>query len=290
MNTLRNVKVNHLALVLVSIIVFLSSCAKLPIYQCQNIDSEPDVEFEKINTSNYNKSNNVNFGIAINESNFYYKAIFHEQESQEKIMRGGLNLYFDPNGKKGKDFQLKIEKAKPSEMKNESFSQGSMSSRGSGGGGGNMQGMQRSRNMEDLPAMISKVYTQITWIANGVEEVFYRDLYKDKIEVNFVTNEYNELELLVKMPISEIPKTQDGLLSMGMETSSSSSSTNGPGGNMSSGGGMGGGGGGMGGGGMSGGGMSGGGGMGGSGGGMGGPGGSSSSSSGTMKIWFQIEL
>lgn len=255
-----------------AIIVLFAACTKLPIYKSENLSSDTEMELPKINSNYFDKNNNVHFGIAHNDTHIFMKIIFHEEQSLIKIMRGGLNLYFDPEGNKKKNYELKIERTQKEPIDKTAFSQQDISS--------------PSGRQKNLPSIIDKIFTKVTWDANGKERIFYRDIQKHIIEVDFQPNVYNELVLLVAMPLSELPLADTNLLSMGIETGSvSSPSGNKPSGNMHSSGKMGGRGGGMGGGGS----RNGGGGMRGSGGG-GSPQGGSSQNASPLKIWFQVEL
>lgn len=269
----------RLLTVLLFTIVLFSSCSKLPIYKSEILNSETESEFPEMTTNKFNKTNNVHYGIANSTTNLYVKAIFHDQQSLMKIMRGGLSLYFDPLGKKGKDYQLKIERNEQQAMQRPAMSQ--------------QKNTSRENRFANMPAAINKTFTKVTWNANGEEFIFYRGLQKQAIDVELRSNEFNELVLFVKMPLAELPTPNNNLLSMGIETGSASSASNKstsggmrPSGSMGGRGMSGGGGGGMGGG-MGSGGM----GRGMSGGPSGGtPRGSSSTSNSTLKIWVQVEL
>ncbi len=263
-------------LVLLSAIVFFSSCAKLPVYKSEIYVAPKTNEFANPVYSNYDKKTNIGFEIANNDTNLFIRAVFHDGESSMKIMRGGLTIYFDPTGKKKKQYQLKIERAQKQKT-----NMASMNSQ---------NGKNTSARAQDLPKAINATYNKVTWDKNGNEFVFYRNLIKDPIRVDLGPNQSNELILEIKMPLAEIPiEPGQNLFSLGIE--SGSISTNNMQGNRPNSGMRGSGGGG--GGGRSGGG----GGRGGSGGMGGGKSGGGSRPSGSpqpgmepLKLWFQVEL
>ncbi|MCF6358161.1 MAG: hypothetical protein L3J54_10185 [Draconibacterium sp.] len=258
-----------LFILIISTIVLFSSCSKLPIYESKTYVAPEKDEFSNPLISNYDKKTNIGFEIANNDTNMYIRAVFHDRQSYIKIMRGGLIIYFDPSGKKKKQYMLKIERAKKQKI-----DMASMMSQ---------MGMNPSAKSQDLPAVINTTFTKVTWDKNGNEFIFYRNLLRDPISVDLGPNETNELVLEIKIPLKEIPiEAGQNLFSMGIE--SGAISTSGIQGSRSSGG-MRGGGGGHGGGG---------GGRGGMGGGK--PGGGSRPGGGTpsgmepIKLWFQVQL
>ena len=255
---------------LLGILIF-SSCAKLPVYESKAYNQSVSNDLLNPLSANYDKKNNIRFEVSDNDTNLFLQFVFHDQLSLMKIMRGGLNLYFDPQGKKNKDYLLKIEK---SEVQQSEFTTLSRQMKGESGGG--TQGMAGN---------IGTIFNKITWDKNGSQFVFYSNLVKDPISVEFGSNKHNELILDIKMPLNEIPfSVGQNLLSIGLETNSVSTGSMNTGRTSGSmrGGGKGGSGrsGGMGGG-RSGGGMS-----------SGGkrPGGSPPSGIQPIKLWFQIQL
>ncbi len=256
------------SILLVSAIVFFSSCSKMPVYK-SNAYTQSNQDLSGQHTLNYDKKSNVNFAVSHDENDFYLEAIFYDAKSYQKIMRGGLNVYFDPSAKKKKHYQLKIERSEKQPNKS-SMSREMQTNAG------------RSRN--NLPAIIDATLLKVTWDKDGDEFVFYRNLIKDPIRVELGPNEQNNLVLAVKIPMKELPLAAgQNLFSLGIETGSVSSPGMGgqrPGGGMS--GGKGGGGRGHGGGG---GGMKGGGGMHG-----GGMQGGTPSGMDPLRLWFQVEL
>ncbi len=266
---------SKMALTLLVLTMLFSSCSKLPIFKSQKLNASAANEFENIAANNFDKNNNIHYGVAHNDTNFFVKVVFHEQESLMKIMRGGALLYFDPNGKKGKDYALKIERAERESLDRSAVMQ-------------QRQG-DRENRMPNMPVMLNSVLTKVTWNANGKTAVFYRGIQKYKFDIEFAPNELNEVQLLAKLPLNELPVTDSKLMSIGISSgSANANSGNRQGGNsMQQGGGRSGGpGGGSRGGGMG----SGGPGGGGQGGGR--PMGSSSSSPNMspIQIWFQVEL
>lgn len=259
-----------------SIVFLFASCAKLPVYQSKTYAQAENNDFLNPLSANFDKKNNISYGVANDDTHFYIQVIFQNRESLMKIMRGGLTVYFDPSGKKKKDYQLKIEKAEVQLSEYELM---------------NRQENRKLNNpQQNMPATIDAMYNKVTWDKNGDKFVFYRNLQQEPIAVSLGPNKQNQLMLEIKMPLSELALT-DGQnhFSVGIETRSLSTGNMGggrPSGGMrpSGGGGMGGrGGGGMGGrGGRSGGGMH-------SGGGSR-PSGGSSSGMEPISIWFKVQL
>ncbi|MCY1722880.1 hypothetical protein OU798_21205 [Prolixibacteraceae bacterium Z1-6] len=104
----------HLVLLLLTAV--FSSCSKLPINKSERISCLTEPNFPEIKTENHDKGNTINYGIANNDSALYLKAIFHKEEDLMKIMHGGISIYFDPEGKKGKEYNLKIERGEKQAM------------------------------------------------------------------------------------------------------------------------------------------------------------------------------
>jgi len=272
-------KTRILFVLLASFLLF-SSCSKLPVYQSQkNVSNEKENFINPLHTS-FDKKSNVSYGVANDTTHLYIQAIFRERENLMKIMRGGLNVYFDPEGKKKKKYQLKIEKAEVQLTEYEMMIRK---------GNSNLSNPQ-----QNMPATIDIMFNKVTWDKNGDKFVFYRNMQKEPLAINLGPNKQNELMLEIKMPLSELPISSDqNLFSIGIE---SGSVTNGSmsgqrpnsgmsGGGSRGGGGRGGGRGGGGGGGRSGGGMS-----GGKSGGGSRPAGSAPSGMEPIKLWFQVQL
>lgn len=261
----RNKKMALIALVA---IVF-SSCAKLPVYKSKDYVQPEQEEFLNPMSSHFDEKTNIGFKIADNDTNLYIQAVFRDRRSYSKIMRGGLNVFFDPEGKKGKDYQLKIER-----LKEQNIDLALMTQRGA-----NPSALQN-----DMATVIGATFNKVTWDKNGKEFVFYRNLIKEPIRVELGSNELNELVLEIKIPLTEIPlESGQNLFSLGIESGSIQTSSNGgqrPSGGMSGGHGRGG---------MGGGSRGGGGGMRGGGGGSR-PSVDSSSGMEPVKVWFQVEL
>ena len=266
-------------LLLIGTLLF-SSCTKLPVYKSKTYVAPEKEDFLNPISSHFDKKTNIGFEVANNDTNLFIRAVFHDRQSYMKIMRGGLTVYFDPSGKKKKQYQLKIERAQKQKI-----DMASMMSQ---------MGMNPSARAQDLPAVIDATYNKVTWDKDGDEFVFYRNILKDPIQVDLSPNKTNELVLEIKMPLKEIPlEAGQNLFSLGIESGSmpsnsmtgsrpnsgmrgGSSGSRPSGGGRSSGGGGGrGGGGGMGGGKSSGGSR---------------PGGGSPSGMEPIKIWFQVQL
>lgn len=266
----------YLRILCLLFIVGFLSCSKMPVYQSKESSITEQENFPLISTDQNDKTNNVSYGVADNNKDLYLKAVFHDQESLMKIMRGGgLNIYFDSSGKKKKDYKLAIERSLEQAMAANSIRQ--------------EYGTDREKMRQNMSSVISLMFDQVTWDADGQEFVFNRNVLQDPIRVELETNNRNELVLAVKIPLEELdlPEGQD-YFTMGIETNTISTEMGGrPNGSM----------GGSRGGGQSRGGGGGGGQRGGSGGGGGGskgnPQGASGGSSSGMspiKIWLQVDL
>lgn len=265
-------------ILIILVILFFSSCAKLPVYK-----SNPFIESEKEkllnpSTGNYDEKTNIQIEVANSDTTLYIRAIFHDKENYKSIMRGGLTVFFDPQGKKKKLNQLKIEKG------DTQVTEYALLSRQMESGSGNQQ--------QNIITSIDILYNKITWDKNGKQIVFYRNLQNKPISVQFEANKQNELLLDIEIPLKEIQLTAgQNLFSLGIESGnlpSQNMSGQRPSAGMSGRGGQGGGAGrGGGGGGRPGGGKSGGG--GGKSGGGSRPAGQSNGMD-PVKIWTQVEL
>lgn len=257
----------------ISGILFLASCAKLPVYQSKSYQAKSSLTLNEI-ADNYDKKSNARYGFANDGTHFYIQAVFQNREHLMQIMRGGLMVYFDPDGKKDKNYQLKIEKSEQFQNDYTAIM--------------NQKENSKSNNKQNMPSMIAQSLNKVTWDKNGKVFVFYHNLQKDPISVDLSATEFGVLTLSVKMPISEIPvNNSNNTISLGIETGKNTGQkmrpgqSGGSGGRMRPGASMGGG-------------MRPAGGMGGGGrGGMGGrPSGAPSSSSGMtpVEIWCKVQL
>ncbi|WP_297093215.1 hypothetical protein [uncultured Draconibacterium sp.] len=185
--------------------LFSLSCAKLPVYHSQDLSGKPSPDFSTIPTNHFDEKNNIRYGVAVNDTNFFFTATLSDRNSYPRIMRGGLNLYFDPQGKKSKKYALKIERS--TDQLNRQ----------------NLQGRptQEPGMNGNMAAAINSTLKKVTWDANGEEFTFFRSPHLYAIEVNFTSNEYNELVLELQMPLKEIPVAGDRTFSAGLETGSS---------------------------------------------------------------------
>ena len=246
-----------------------SSCSKMPVYKSNGIAEPVDDEFAVIRKMDYDKNAGVNYGVSNDDKNLYLKASFNDAMSFRKILRGGLYVYFDPEGKKKKHYKLKIERPKNQKS-------GSMSRQGS-------QQMTPGSYKNNLPLLISNTLTQVSWYKNGEKQIFNRRLEKEPVFVDLLAENGNNLVLKVKIPLKDIG-LEDGqnIFSVGIESGHVSTGATGggrPGGGMR---------GGKGGGGRGGGGQGGGRGQGMQGGGR--SGGGTPPGMEPLHLWFQVEL
>ena len=269
----------QLILIALAVVLF-SSCAKLPLYNSKEHVQNQEEEFLNPIASNYDSKTNISFNVSNNDTNIYISAVFHDRQSYIKIMRGGLIVYFDPSGKKKKQYQLKIERSQ-----DQKIDMAAMSSR---------MGMDPSAKAQDLPAVIDASFTKVTWDKGDDNEfVFYRNMLKDPISVELGSNQASEFVLEIKMPLKELPlEAGQNLFSMGIESGAISTSgmQRSPSSSAMRGSGGGGGGGRSGGGGGGSGGRSGGGMSGGKSGGGSRPSGGAPSGMEPIKLWFQVQL
>jgi len=253
-----------------SVLAILStSFAKLPVYQSKAFNQTENKVSTIPFSNHFDEKRNVRYGIAHNDTNFYIQAIFKDRDSFMKIMRGGLIVYFAPEGKKKKNYKLSIEKSDQHKM-----------------GISNQLSLQEGGQIQSIPESLALLFNKGCWNKNGTEFVFYRNILKDPISVDLTPYNETELVLDIKMPLSEIPFIEGlNLFSVGIETGSISSgrmTRSNPGAGMRTSGGIGGRGGGR----------------GGAGGGIRGEGGSGSRASGggassgmePIRIWFQVQF
>jgi len=260
-------------------LVFFSctgSSGKLPVYRSVPLIKSAD-KAEELVAVNYDKNAKLLFGTASDDSLFFLRVVFVDQGSLMKLMRGGLMVFFDPSGKKKKNYCLKLERT---EMQREGMNRMPE---------GNRTGEPDPRIRNPFGAT-DQLLTKATWTKNGHTLAFNRTLSKVPIRSEFLKNGKGEVVFELTLPLSEmeLEKGQQ-IFSVGIETGVMQMSGN-PGGGSRPGGMSGGGRGGMEGGRMGGGSM-GGGGMGG-GGSMGGsrPSGSGSPDMTPLKLWFMVEI
>lgn len=187
------------------LVLFSLSCAKIPVYQSQNLSGKPTPEYSTIPTTHFDKKNNIRYGVAKNDTNFFFTATLSDRTNYPRIMRGGLNLYFDPQGKRSKKYVLKIERS-PDQLSRQ-----------------NLQGRQTpDPSMQgNMAAAINGALKKVTWDANGEVFTFFRSPHMYAIEVKFTSNNSNELVLELLMPLKEIPVAGDEIFSIGLEPGSS---------------------------------------------------------------------
>lgn len=169
-------------------IFLFASCAKLPVYKSKTYNQSENNDFSNPLSANFDKNNNISYGVANNDTIFYLQAIFQDQKSLMKIMRGGLTVYFDPEGKKGKNYQLKIEKTAVQLTEYELMTRQ---------GNSNL-----SNSQQNMPTTIDLMYNKVTWDKDGDKFVFYRSIQNKPIAVNLSSNKQNQLMFEIKIPLS----------------------------------------------------------------------------------------
>jgi hypothetical protein len=259
-------------LILLTLSASMESSAKMPIYKSKIIGKTDNIE--AVFSDYFELTNGVGYVAGHSDSTLYLKLEFQDFHSLMKVMQGGLNIYFDPSGKKKRNISLKLEK-EPSTNRLNPFSRPG-------------QGMQdRQLMMQNTLLSLNSTYKNATWDNYGDKFTFNKNITHKPIDAEFFINDKNNCVFNLSIPLYEIPfeKGYD-ILTIGIETEASST-MQGFGGQM--GGGMPGGGGGRpgGGGGRS---------MGGgmpserSGEGEPGQGSGSQSNSEPIRIWFQVQL
>ena len=189
----------------------LLSCSRLPIYKINH--GEILNRESELNPSHifYDKKENLSLAVSEDKTNLYMQTVFHNRESLMKIMRGGLIIYFDPQGKKKKDYMLKIERGEGQQSGYERSAS-------------TMEGNMQNRQL-NMSSAIARMLNKVTWNKAGKEFVFYRDLLKDPIEVDFSSSKENELQLNIRIPKDELPfKTDQQAFSLGIESGTAPSS------------------------------------------------------------------
>ena len=249
-------KQNILILLGSFLVILFSSCAKMPVYKSKSVDLTTEVDLSKRATGYSNAKKNIDIGVMNSDSYLYLQACFHNQNDLKKIMNGGLHIYFDPNGKKNKDYELSIERE---EMKMPVMNRENTSAQGEKNAFNSMDrektfsqnSMPNQNSRMNVSQMICKDFNKITWSKQGNDSVFYRNLSEGDIAVWMSADVPGQLFLALKMPLSEISVEPGKSFTVGVETETAKSedsekSQNGPPGGMGMG--MGGGPGGMGGG------------------------------------------
>lgn len=187
--------------------LLFSSCAKLPLYQSKEYVQTEQKVFQNSTPSYLDEKENIELKVAHNDTNLYVQAVFHDRENYQQIMRGGLVVCFDPEGKKRNDYNLKIERERKQRSEYELMAQQQ-----------NVRPIKRN-GQNNMAVGIAANFNRVTWDKNGDKFVFYRNLIKQPISVDLVSNNLNELVLEIKMPLNEIPlKVGENSFSLGIES------------------------------------------------------------------------
>lgn len=210
---MKNLKVQKRLFLLLAVI--LSGCAKMPVYNSQKISAEQSSVFNKSETPYESKKQQIQFNFSDDGKSVFLKTVFRDRESMMKIMRGGLFIYFDPDGKKHKEYSIHIERdfiRKPGE------------------GTADFSTVRPENRAQNMPTMIASVFNNVTWNKNGKVLSFNRNLVHEPVSVDLFANDLNQLVLVLSMPISELPELNaEKLFSVGIETKSISGSQGGAG-------------------------------------------------------------
>ncbi len=206
-------------------VVILSSCAKLPVYKSTIYPAQKNGGSKYPIATGYEKKKNIHYGVAENDSDIFIQFCFHKQGDLEKIMSGGIKIYFDPEVKKGKNYALIIERAEDKQQGTRPLSPAQAQSGGTANNKQQMQLPQENGNSQgpgqglmQTNNMICKDLSKVTWKKEEGEFVFYRDMYKEKIDVQLQPENPSGLIVTVKMPRNEVPVNDNGLFSLGIET------------------------------------------------------------------------
>lgn len=187
------------------LMVFFVSCAKMPVYKSQNTDSVPS-EFAA--RTHFDAKSKIDFGFAHNDTSLQVRMIFTEPATLMKIARKGFTVYFDPEAKKNKDISLKMTPANNGQMQSMALNMPAKRDNGV------------QRNMMQLNQRIAERLTAAVWKTKTDVFAFDPRLSKYPVEVDLFPAEMGQLQLDIKIPISELSASLEELtlLSIGIES------------------------------------------------------------------------
>lgn len=183
--------------------VMLTSCAIMPICQSSKL-SENDTEILS-NTTFFDRNTNLEFRVADNETNLQLILVF-DSLCLQKINDKGFYLYFDPKGKKKREYSLKIFPEK-NELKKSAV-------------------MKRPVEMEknsprlfpELNKSCEEKFTSAIW--KTTDNIYAFDIRFSIHPINVKTKalENGLWQVKVTIPLSELSPNPIQYLSLGVET------------------------------------------------------------------------
>lgn len=84
---------------------FATGCASLPVYKCKVV-KDAGKDFPQSPSKYTDEEGLIEFGLARDTQNVYISIAFLDKMASAKLMRDGFNVYFNPHGKKKKEFTL----------------------------------------------------------------------------------------------------------------------------------------------------------------------------------------
>ena len=183
-----------------------NSLCKIPIYKSVTLSQGVLNSAQEKVAVNFDKQENFWFGTAHNDSLFFLRIIFMDQTGIMKVMRGGLQLFFDPSGKRKRDISLKLERAEHEQLNFKERPEG------------RAEGSSRQRPNDPL-LMIDKIFSKVIWTKYNHQFIFDRNFSSEPIHIDFKKNEKNFLVFEVTLHINELSAGTDLIsLSAGIET------------------------------------------------------------------------
>ena len=169
-------------------LLLLTGCSTL-----QVATSIPEDELKDSVFNYYDKESNVMYQVSNNEKNLHIKLKTSDQSSAMKILRQGLHIYFDTNGKKKKDVFLQYPIADQDRMHRPS--------------GNNQASGQRIKS--DLAVSLEGILKEALFSNNGDTEFILLNLITSDIEPSISLSEESELNYDLIIPFHRI--SENGL-------------------------------------------------------------------------------
>ena len=164
------------------VLVLLSGCASLKV-----VTSLPESESNKENFTHFNTTNNIAYQAFHDKKNLHIRLKTNERASVLKILRTGLHVYFDVNGKKKKDIYVQYPIGNTGQMAMQELGQG------------NSQGSQF-----DLKRMLNRISREAIYGYFGSEEAVYLSLNESHIKTSMRSSKFNELIYDLVIPFEKI--------------------------------------------------------------------------------------
>jgi hypothetical protein len=179
---------------------------ELPVYQSSPFNpATVNAKPEQV-AVNYDKKAHLMFGTAYCDTVFFVRVIFLDKNNFMKLVRGGIFVYFDPEGKKKKSNFFKLER-----YEWEKKDIGKMPDPRTMKAGG-------QRDMDPV-MMITRSLMKATWTKKDQSVIFDRNMKKDPIRTEFLKNDQDQLVFELELRMSEMPLVQgQKQFSIGIET------------------------------------------------------------------------